>query len=174
VPGRPPLVVGVTDLRRRPGTQRDLRVEAVLEGLAVTGARIPDGDVVALVGVAEAIEGGVAVRGAVTGRWVGACRRCLDEVSGALDAEVREIFEPHATEGETYPLEGDEIDLEPVVREAVLLALPLVPLCRESCPGPAPDAFPTGPAAEDRDGEDDGDEPPRDPRWAALDELRFD
>ena len=56
------------------------------------------------------------------------------------------------TEGETYPLDGEQVDLEPLVRDAVLLALPLAPLCADDCPGPAPEAFPTGPA--------DTEEPP--------------
>jgi uncharacterized protein len=68
--------------------------------------------------------------------------------------------------GETWPLTSDEIDLEPVVREAVLLALPLAPLCDEGCLGPAPERFP----ATVEDG-DVAEEPPRDPRWAALDQL---
>ena len=91
-------------------------------------------------------------------------------------AEVREVFEPRPVEGETYPLADDTVDLEPMVRDAVLLALPLAPLCGDDCLGPAPDVFP---AVVEGDGPvDDGDreaaEPPADPRWAALDELRFD
>src|SRR5690606_40148714 len=43
-----------------------------------------------------------------------------------------------------WPIEGEEIDLAEVAREALLLALPLAPLCRDDCTGPAPDAFPTG------------------------------
>jgi uncharacterized metal-binding protein YceD (DUF177 family) len=63
-----------------------------------------------------------------------------------------------------------------VLREALALALPLAPLCDEACPGPDPDAHPVGTPAE-ADGEEgvDGvDGPPADPRWSALDALRFD
>ena len=71
------------------------------------------------------------------------------------------------SDGETYPIEGDDVDLEPVIRDGVLLHLPLAPLCREDCAGPAPESFPAlvvpdAPA-----------EPPRDPRWAALDALHL-
>ena len=90
------------------------------------------------------------------------------EVEAGLDER---IFEVHPEEGETYPIDGDEVDLEPVVRDAALLSLPLAPLCREDCAGPAPDAFPATVEGEDEPA--DGDEPARDPRWAALDELRF-
>ena len=75
----------------------------------------------------------------------------------------------HPVDGETYPLEGDEVDLEPVVRDAVLLTLPLAPLCRPDCAGPAPTSSRwSWPARSPADA------PTRDPRWAALDELRLD
>ena len=70
---------------------------------------------------------------------------------------------------------GDEVDLEPVVRDAVLLALPLAPLCGETCAGPDPESFPTGPAGERRLEEQEAEEEPAgDPRSAALRELRLD
>jgi uncharacterized protein len=86
------------------------------------------------------------------------------------------VYEPHPTPGETYPIDGDDLDLEPLVRDAVLLHLPLAPLCREDCRGPAPEVFPAVVAGEGEGGPDDetDDGPPRDPRWAALDVLRGD
>jgi len=128
---------------------------------------VPDGADVDVDVELESLSNGVVATGRVRAPWVGACRRCLVEVTGSAEADVREIFEPHPTEGETYLLGGDDtVDLEPLVRDAVLLALPLAPLCRDDCVGPAPDAFPTGPVAP-------VDEV-RDPRWSALDDLRFD
>jgi uncharacterized protein len=90
--------------------------------------------------------------------------------------DLQEIFSPHPVEGETWPVDNDSIDLGPVLHDAVLLTLPLVPLCADDCAGPDPERFPTrveGPA------DDDGDDevaaaPPADPRWAALDDLKFD
>src|SRR5688572_5563647 len=168
----PVLRIGVMELRRRPGTQRDVRVATSLPGLGITGAQVPD-DAELLVDVTlESIEGAaVTVSGTVQVPWTAECRRCLDEVGGVAEAEVSEVFEVHPVEGETYPIDGDEVDLEPVARDAALLHLPLAPLCRADCEGPAPDAFPT--IVEDDEGGIDG-EPARDPRWAALDELRFD
>jgi uncharacterized protein len=75
--------------------------------------------------------------------------------------------------GDAYPLGGDEADVEPIVRDAVLLAIPLSPLCSEDCAGPDPERFP---AATLGSGEAEGDDldaaPVADPRWAALDALR--
>ena len=91
---------------------------------------------------------------------------------------MREIFERSPSEGETWPIEDERIDLTPVVRELALLSLPLAPLCREDCEGPDAERFPTGPADEPEPGpgeECDADAPPpRDERWAALDALTFD
>jgi uncharacterized protein len=161
------LRIGVMELRRRPGTQRDVRVTTSLPGLAITSARVPDDADLVLDATLECIDGGITVTGTVEVPWTAECRRCLDEVGGVLSVDLREIFEVRPMDGETYPIEGDEVDLEPVVRDAALLNLPLAPLCRPDCPGPAPDAFPAIVP---------GDEPaeaPRDPRWAALDELRL-
>jgi uncharacterized protein len=162
------LRIGVMELRRRPGTQREVQVSTPLPGLAITSAQVPDGADLVVDGVLEAIEGAVTLTGTVTAPWTGECRRCLEPVVGTLEVVLSEVFEPHPVEGETYPIEGDDVDLEPVVRDGILLNLPLAPLCRPDCPGPAPDEFPALV-------EDDGvDEAPQDPRWAALDQLKFD
>ena len=59
-------------------------------------------------------------------------------------------------DGETYPIDGDEVDLEPVVRDAALLHLPLVPLCRADCEvpprGPPRHRRGRGPAPDEPDG----------------------
>lgn len=161
----------MTELRRRPGTQREVDVRAPVADLAITTARVPEGAEVHVAGVLEAIDGAITFQGTLDVPWTGECRRCLDEVTGTADVEVREVFEARPVPGETYALEGDELDLEPLVRDTVLLHLPLAPLCRDSCLGPAPDDFPaTGGGTADGD----GGERPRDPRWAALDALRLD
>lgn len=173
---RSPHLVGVTELRRRPGTRRHVHVAAPLEGLTTSTARVEPSSDVVLDGVLEAVEGGITLTGTVRAEWTAECRRCLEAVVGAVEVEVSEVFEANPTPGETYPIDGDHLDLEPVLRDAVLLELPLAPLCREDCRGPAPEQFPTGSGAdadEGTGGEDEGDRP-RDPRWAALDVLRQD
>jgi len=165
------LRIGVMELRRRPGTQRDVHVATSLPDLRITASGVPEDREVSVDAVLEAIEGGVTISGTVTAPWVGECRRCLDPVEGVIEAVLSEVFEPHPVEGETYPLEADEVDLERVVRDAVLLSLPLAPLCRPDCPGPAPASFPTR-----IEGDDDlePEEQALDPRWSALEQLKFD
>lgn len=174
----------VADVRRRPGTQRPVQRSfptPAIGVLATTAATVPVDGEVALDAVVEATGVDIVLTGTVAFRWEGDCRRCLQAVAGAVEADMREVFEPTPVEGETWPVEGDAIDLGPVLREVVLLTLPLVPLCSEDCAGPDPERFPAtaspdaptaagAPADRDRDPA----AAPADPRWAALDELRFD
>ena len=106
----------------------------------------------------ESIDGAVTVTGTVQVPWSAECRRCLDPVEGVVTVELREVFEVRPIDGETYPIEGDEVDLEPVVRDAALLNLPLTVLCRPDCPGPSPRPSPCSSRAR----------PPRRPPRSAL------
>ena len=118
----------------------------ILDDPGVQGASVVDG-VVDLEVTVRAAGGGYAAVGRVAGTWTAECRRCLDEVRGPLEAPMREVFEWEPTEGETWPIRDQRIDLAPAAREAAMLALPLAPLCAEDCAGPVPERFPTGPAA---------------------------
>ena len=158
------LIIDVVDLRRRTGSRRTVESRLVLDDLEVGERSIVDHAVQANL-VVEAVTEGVVVSGRVSALSRTPCRRCLRDVDLPLDFEIREIFETAPTEGETWPIDDERIDLTPVLREVVLLNLPVVPLCAEDCAGPEPDRFPTGLASDD--------EPRRDERWAALDELRF-
>lgn len=111
------------------------------------------------------------------GLWHGDCRRCLEPVSGEFDVAVQEVFTDQSgdrpTDEDLLPLQGERVDLEPVIREAVLLALPLSPLCARGCRGPAPEDYPTD-SVEARIADEEDAGSARDPRWAALDALDFD
>jgi len=129
------------------------RIEVVrqchLDDPGVQGAAVVDGVVDLEVTVRGAGGAYVAV-GRVAGTWTAECRRCLEEVRGPLEASMREVFEWEPTEGETWPINDQRIDLAPAARETAMLALPLAPLCSEDCAGPVPERFPTGPAAAAR------------------------
>jgi uncharacterized protein len=165
------LRVGVMELRRRPGTQRDVQVSTTLPGLAVTAAHVPDDAELEVDAVLEAIDDAVTIRGWVQVPWAAECRRCLEPVSGRLDVALDEVFEVRPVDGETYPIEGHVIDLEQLVRDAVLLDLPLAPTCvgvgDEAC---APVAAAAEPLPS---GETAPDDAPADPRWSALSQLEL-
>ena len=166
---RHPFVLHVADILRRPGSSRHEVVEAPLERLSVIDTSMPQGSTVVVDVRLESVNEGVVATGTVTAPWEGLCRRCLEPVSGTLEAEVLEVFEAEPTEGETQLLDGDRIDLEPVAREAILLGLPMAPLCTEDCRGLCPTC-----GADLRDGDCDCAPPPADPRWAGLEGLSFD
>jgi DUF177 domain-containing protein len=159
-----PFLVPTGELFRHPGARQHLVLSGPVPDLALSTTRLAGDEVVADV-VLEAQGDTVMLTGTVSGRWEGECRRCLEATSGEVVVDVREVFEPDPVEGETYPLGREDLDLGPVVREALALALPLAPVCRDDCPGADPEAHPV--VTED-------DAPAADPRWAALDGLRFD
>ena len=168
-PEQSPFVVSVADLLRRPGHRRALELGGPVGGLTSAGTVVDAGDSVDVTVGLEAIPEGVVADGRVSAPWRADCRRCLTEVGGRVDVEFRELFETTPKEGETYPLGHEEIDLDPLIREALLLALPLAPLCEAACQGICPTC---GADLNERGGQCScaGSEP--DPRWAALASLR--
>lgn len=156
--------VDVSDLLERPGRRRQLEGSVDLEGQDSSAAKAT---ALTYDLVAEAIGAQVVLEGSITLEWTGDCRRCLEPVNGESTIQIREIFEPRPTEGETYLLDERHLDVAAMLNEAALLGLPLAPLCGGECGGPAPDRFPTTPELV----EDEQTGP--DPRWAALDDLTF-
>lgn len=169
-----PFLISTSELFRQRGARHPLTLAGQLPGLALSTTRLTGDDVVADV-VLEAQGETVTVSGTVVGSWEGECRRCLEPTGGEVSVAVSEVFEPDPVEGETYPLGRDDLDLEPALREALALALPIAPLCDEACAGPDPEGHPVTVAldADEVDG-DGSDSPPADPRWGALDALHFD
>lgn len=120
----------------------------------------------------DQVREGVTVAGVITAAWNGECSRCLRPVEGVATADVEELFEEHPREGESYPLGEEFIDLEPMVRDALLLELPVgVVRCslREECSRLAPHY---SSSSEQGDGSEEVSTV--DPRWAPLDSLNFD
>ncbi|HEX9530962.1 MAG TPA: DUF177 domain-containing protein [Acidimicrobiales bacterium] len=167
---RSPLLVNVAPLRRRVGSRRREQRTARLAGLAVIGSRVREGEEVAVDVLLESVHHGILASGTVSAGWEAECRRCLGPARGQLTVAVRELYEetPRADAGDddTYPLTGDQLDLAPLARDAVLLELPLAPLCTEACLGLCPTC------GANRNEQRCSCEAPRDERWAALEVLR--
>ena len=174
VPAASPWTVDVArELSRRPGTMKPWRRDvAAPADFGLVSIGVPDGDPIHLDLRLESVMEGVLASGSVVTHVVGECSRCLGEVHADVDVELTELYAypDSATDGSTDEDEvsrivDELIDLEPAVRDAVLLELPNAPLCREDCPGvptPDPDAWAFVPAGTVRD--------TIDPRWAALQE----
>ncbi|MCK0118729.1 MULTISPECIES: YceD family protein [Isoptericola] len=162
------------ELSRRPGTMREVArvVPAPADmGTAVIG--VPEGADLTLGLRLESVLEGVLVSGVVRGTAVGECVRCLDEVRDEVTVRVQELFvyperaqaadESGDDEAEDEPeLTDDLADLEPVVRDSLVTALPFQPLCRQDCPGLCSECGAR--LADDPEHHHDV----VDPRWAAL------
>ncbi len=164
------LPVNVADLRKRLGQRQVEPIELVLGPHEVISSRTTTTPVVGEVTI-ESIERGVSVLGSVTFVWEGDCRRCLELTGGPMRIEIDEIFQVDAPpDSDIIDFDGDQIDLVPLVEDAVVLSLPLAPLCGPDCAGPDPDRYPTLPHdAETRERDADGG--PADPRWDVLRNL---
>lgn len=161
-----PFLVNVGGLRRVPGERRREVRSGPLPGLEVTGSAVPPDAEVTVDVMLDSVPGGVVATGSVSAPWRGECRRCLGEATGTLSADVREVFEEDFDPEQTYPLRGDQLDLAPLVRDSVMLELPLAPLCREDCAGICPTC-----GADRNVAPCACDSATTDPRWAALDAL---
>lgn len=118
----------------------------------------------------ELISGGLSVTGEVTATWQGPCARCWLSLDGEVRTAVQEVFTAEPREGEQYRLGPEQADLTPMVREAVLLELPI-----EAIPCPHAESCPNLPSELAHAHEDPAKEGPTelaDPRWEALDALR--
>jgi uncharacterized protein len=168
---RRPFVLDVRELGRRPGSMRAVRVEVPAPAEMTVGmAGIPEGEPLTLDLRLESVVEGVLVSGTVTAPVTGECARCLTPVSDTVSVPVTELFaypdsatEQTSEEDEVSHLVGDMLDLEPLVRDALVLDLPLSPLCRDDCRGLCAGC---GERLDDLPA--DHTHTMTDPRWAAL------
>lgn len=161
-----PLCIPITDLLRRIGAQRAVRLHAPAGRLGAGAATVAGDTPVDVDVVLERLAEGVVVRGRIEAPWTAECSRCLNPAHGTVRLHVDELFEPRPVPGETYLLGPESIDLEPLVRDAVVLELPPAPLCRDDCAGLCPSC------GADRNQVDcDCTFDDTDPRWAALRSL---
>ena len=173
---RAPLVIDASPLPRAAGAIRHVsRTVAAPPDLGVGLIGVPEGAELRLELRLESVTEGVLVSGTVSTPVAGECARCLRPIVDELTVSIQELYaypdsttEATTEEDEVGRMQpGDLIDLEPAVRDAVVLALPSNPRCREDCPGLCPvcgahwDDLPA----------DHRHEEPIDPRWAALKKL---
>ena len=169
--GRAPLVLDVRELGRRAGAMMTIRRDVPAPADLVNPMiGIPAGSDLAVDVMAESVIEGVLVSGTVQGNAQGSCSRCLEPVTAPLTVDVQELFQDADLEGvdqdeELPTFENDLIDLEPTVRDAVVLALPLAPVCDEDCQGLCSEC---GARIADDPGHHHDQ---TDPRWAALGTL---
>jgi uncharacterized protein len=162
------LVFDLRSLGRQAGSARERKLTVPApDDLRLELARVPVGAEVDLELRFEAVTEGVLVTGSATAPLAGECARCLAALDASVTAGITELYlydgGTERDEEERY-LDGDMLDLEPAFRDAVVLALPMSPLCRDDCPGLCVECG--VPLADAGPGHGHGRA--TDPRWAAL------
>jgi uncharacterized protein len=170
---RSPFAVDTHELGRRPGAMK--RLSRTFGAPADLGNEVigvaKDSDVTVEISLESVMEG-VYVTGTAHAHATGECVRCLDPVEAEVEADLQELYLYVAPErsGDEEPdelplVDGDYIDLEPTLRDAIVTALPFQPVCSPDCLGLC-----------SRCGARLADDPTHshdevDPRWAALNAL---
>jgi uncharacterized protein len=146
--------------------------------LGIEVLRVPEGSQVEIDLRLEAVMEGVLVTGTAEVELEGECVRCLEKIEDELPVTFQELFvyadvrhdqSDEELDDEVSKLEGDLLDLEPLLREAVVLALPFQPLCQDDCPGLCVEC-----GARLADDPDHGHDAAIDPRWSGLTALQQD
>jgi uncharacterized protein len=171
-------VLDTRELGRRPGSQREVtRQVGAPPELGIEVLHVPEGSPVEIDLRLEAVMEGVLVTGTATAALEGECVRCLEAIDDDVEVTFQELYlyDDHAPadgdgqDDEVNRLEDDLLDLEPLLRDAVVLALPFQPLCEDDCPGLCTEC-----GARLADDPDHAHEAPIDPRWAGLAALTQD
>lgn len=165
-------MIDTRDLGRRPGTSRryhrtaEVPVELGVPDVIV----VAKGSEVELDTLLESVVEGVLASGTAEARAEGQCARCLEPLTETLRVDFTELFaypdsstEATTDEDEIYRLTNDLLDIEPVVRDAIVFALPVAPLCTPDCAGLCPDC-----GGRWADLGPDHEHEMMDPRWAVL------
>ena len=129
-------VIDVRDLISSPGTSRTVRVDEAISGLVTQLAAVPDDRPIEATLLLESVTDGIVVSGPVSGSMRLSCARCLKPFDQDFEIEVQELYADGAEpESDDYPLVEGRVDLEPLIRDVVVLAFPFAPLCRPDCLG---------------------------------------
>jgi len=162
-----PYSVQVLDLIRRPGDHREVVLDVPApERLGTVVIGVEAGEPVHITASLESLHDGILVSAEIDTVASGECVRCLIDVREPIEVEFQELFAYDSDEAFDHQVIDDRVDLEPAVRDAVVLALPFQPVCQPDCLGLCPIC---GVRLLDEPGHEH--EAPIDPRWAALNDF---
>ena len=162
-----PLRINALELMRQPGATRDIADSIEAAPLGVEHDRLTSDIQVDL--NLEALTDGIKVTGTLQAHWSTVCRRCLADISGCAVAEVSEVYQRDMVDPEAFAIEQNQLNLAPMVREAILLELDLERSCREDCAGLCPAC-----GVDRNEATCSCDITVRDNRWAALEGFVID
>jgi len=164
-------VLRVADLIDRPGASRRLDVlPAAPDDLQLPLAEVTGP--LRLRGVVESVVDGLLVRATLTAQLRVSCARCLVALTERVEADVVELFtaaaDPDADSEPGYTYADGVLDLDALLRDALVPAVPLRSLCSEECRGLCPQC-----GTNRNDAACDCSDTLTDSRWAALEGLRL-
>jgi len=163
-------VVSVHDLMHKPGAMRKVELNIVTdEPMANYAIGVVAGSKLEIDLKMESVHEGIYLSGEVFGEAQGECGRCLDPINGELEVDFQELFAYSGTSEDDFTVEDDQIDLEQVIRDAVVLSLPFQPVCNEDCLGLCATC-----GEKILNQAQHVHEAPIDPRWNALQKLKED
>lgn len=162
-----PFILPVRDIVRHPGEMREHEFTVALaeqwgEGIVAYEA----GSEMDLDVRLESVHEGILVSGTAEAEYSGVCGRCLMDITQPVEVEFQELFAYPGEEETDFEVQDDHVDLETLVRDAAVLALPFQPVCQPDCPGLDPK---TGERLTGSTGTEQA--APIDPRWSALQKI---
>ena len=162
-----PYLIPVHDLMHKAGTMRRVNLEIqVPDALDNSVVAVEKGAEIVVDGRLESVHEGILVSANVSGEAKTECSRCLDPLKLEVDVEFQELFAYSLTDEDDLVITDETIDLEQVVRDAVVLSLPFNPLCSSDCLGLCVDC-----GVKLSENPQHEHEAPVDPRWNALKNL---
>ena len=149
------------ELPRRAGEMKEYELDIIVkEKFGVDLISVPAGEVIEVDARLESVTEGVLLSADVYAVAQGECIRCLDPVEIVIERKIQELYnyEPTNERGkkkrksstedltsedldaaDEFMMEGDILDLETPIRDAIVLSLPSNPLCSQDCLGLCPE-----------------------------------
>ena len=128
--------VSVHDLINKPGNMRETELDFHLdEPLGDGAASVAKGVLLELDLRLESVHEGILATGKVFTNATSECSRCLDPIKLPVEVDFQELFTYSGSSEDDLKVQDDSIDLDPAIRDAVVLSLPFQPVCNPDCPG---------------------------------------
>jgi uncharacterized protein len=157
------FILNIHELPRRAGEMREYQLDIDAPArIGIPLIAVPEGDLIELDVRCESVTEGVLVTADIFAVAIGECIRCLDPVELEIDRKIQELYRYQPTddkgkrprksdkrkdeesegdldEVDILYVEADQADLEIPIIDAIILTLPVNPLCDEECLGLCPD-----------------------------------
>ncbi len=162
-----PYVIPVHDIMHKAGAMREFKLDIeVPSDLGDSIVTVSEGTELDLDLRLESVHEGILATGEVFVDAEGQCSRCLDPLIVPIEVDFQELFAYSLSNEDDFVVDDEQIDLEQVIRDAVVLSLPFQPVCRKNCLGLCPDC-----GVKIAENPHHVHDVPVDPRWNALEEF---